>query len=105
MSLDLEGLLLSERKLEDTVFSGNPFSSWQAISYGLELLKKGLIWRVGNGRSIRIWRDNWIPRPHSYKPISSQGRCRFHFVSDLLNANGAWNMDMLKTYFLPCDVE
>ena len=49
-------------KLEDTVFTGNASSSWQAISHGLDLLKKGLIWRVGNGRSIRIWRDNWIPR-------------------------------------------
>ena len=29
-------------KLEDTVFPGNASSSWQAISYGLELLKKDL---------------------------------------------------------------
>jgi hypothetical protein len=43
--------------LEDTVFSGNASSTWQAISYGLALLKKGLMWRVGNGQSIRIWRD------------------------------------------------
>ena len=57
-------------KLEDTVFTANASSSWSAISHGLELLKKGLIWRVGNGESIRVWRDNWIPRPFSYKPIS-----------------------------------
>jgi hypothetical protein len=25
----------------DTVFTGNPSSTWTAISYGLELLKKG----------------------------------------------------------------
>lgn len=36
-------------KLEDTVFSGNASSSWQAISHGLDLLKKGLLWRVDNG--------------------------------------------------------
>ena len=41
-------------KLEDTVFSANASSSWQGISHGLELLKKGLVWRVGDGRSIRI---------------------------------------------------
>lgn len=40
--------------LEDTVFTGNASSTWQAISHGLDLLKKGLIWRVGNGRSIRV---------------------------------------------------
>ena len=45
-------------KLEDTVFTGNASSSWSAISHALELLKKGLIWRVGNGESIRVWRDS-----------------------------------------------
>lgn len=41
----------------DTVFSGSASVTWQAIVHGLELLKKGIIWRVGNGASIRIWRD------------------------------------------------
>lgn len=90
--------------IEDTVFSGNASSSWQAISHGLDLLKKGLIWRVGNGRSIRVWHDNWIPRPFSYKPITLQGRCRIRFVSDLLNDNGSWNVRLLQEYFLPVDV-
>ncbi|VAI62883.1 unnamed protein product [Triticum turgidum subsp. durum] len=63
--------------LEDTVFSGNASSTWTAISHGLDLLKKGLIWRVGNGWSIRIWRDTWIPKPFSYRPISAQGTYRY----------------------------
>lgn len=36
--------------------------AWQAIEYGLELLKKGIIWRIGDGAKVRIWRDPWIPR-------------------------------------------
>ena len=59
-------------RLEDTVFAGNGSSSWQAICHGLELLKKGLLWRVGDGASIRFWRDCLIHRPYSYKPISPQ---------------------------------
>ena len=27
-------------RLEDTVFAGNPSSSWQGVAHGLELLKK-----------------------------------------------------------------
>jgi hypothetical protein len=45
-------------ELIDTVLTGNPSSTWTAISHGFELLKQGIIWRVGNGLSIRIWRDN-----------------------------------------------
>ena len=93
-----------EGKLEDTVFSGNGSSSWQAICHGLDLLKKGLLWRVGDGASIRVWRDNWIPRPFSYKPISPQGRCRIRFVSGFLNANGSWNVELLRDFFVTVDV-
>lgn len=60
-------------RLEDTVFASNASSTWQAIHHGLELLKRGLVWRVGDGQQIRIWRDPWLPRPPSYSPISPRG--------------------------------
>lgn len=44
-------------RLEDTVFSGNASPTWQAVVHGLDLLKKGLIWRIGDGSSVCIWRD------------------------------------------------
>uniref|UniRef100_A0A8R7Q328 Reverse transcriptase zinc-binding domain-containing protein n=1 Tax=Triticum urartu TaxID=4572 RepID=A0A8R7Q328_TRIUA len=34
-----------------------------------------------------------------------RGVCRFRFVSDLLNPNGSWKVNLLETYFYPCDVE
>jgi hypothetical protein len=49
-------------ELTDTAFIKNPSPCWQGIMHGLELLKKGIIWRIGNGEKVRIWRDNWIPR-------------------------------------------
>lgn len=36
--------------------------SWRSILQGVDLLKKGLIWRVGDRRHINIWTDPWIPR-------------------------------------------
>jgi hypothetical protein len=67
-------------ELIDTVFAGNPSSTWTTISHGLDLLKKGVIWRVGNGRNIRVWRDSWIPR-HSYmKLYSSHRNWRIRYV-------------------------
>jgi hypothetical protein len=40
--------------LEDTVFTDDASSTWQAILYGLDLLKRGFIWFVGDGQRIRI---------------------------------------------------
>jgi hypothetical protein len=31
---------------------------WRAIEHGVELLKHGVIKRIGDGESTRIWRDN-----------------------------------------------
>jgi hypothetical protein len=47
--------------LLDTVFPVNASPVWKGIEYGLELLKKGVIWRIGNGERVKVWRDPWIP--------------------------------------------
>jgi len=35
--------------------------TWRSIVRGLQALKKGLIWRVGDGTRIKIWEDPWYP--------------------------------------------
>jgi hypothetical protein len=91
--------------LTDTVFSGNASPTWRGIEYGLELVKKGMIWRIGNGASVRAWRAPWIPRESFLKPITRQGRCRLRWVSDFLNPDGSWNEQLLNRWFLPIDVQ
>jgi hypothetical protein len=85
--------------LTDTVFSRNKSSTWQAVEHGLELLKKGVIWRVGNGANIRVWRDPWIPRDWNHYPRSPQGRCRLRWVADFLNPDGSWKETLVNQYF------
>ena len=92
-------------RLEDTVFTGNASSTWQAIVYGLMLLKKDLVWRIGDGSKVRIWRDPWLPRGPSYRPISQRQNCRLHRVSELRMENGAWNMNLLRQHFMQADIE
>jgi hypothetical protein len=92
-------------RLEDIMFAGHASTSWQAIQYGLELLKKGLVWRVGNGSQIRIWRDPWLPGPSSYMLVSAQGNCRLRRVSDLLLDNGEWNQVLLQKHLSIMDIE
>lgn len=34
-------------------------STWSSILHGAKLLRSGLGWRIGNGKSINFWNDNW----------------------------------------------
>jgi hypothetical protein len=78
--------------LLDTVVAGDTSQTWRAIEHGLYLLKKGVVWRVGDGSAIRIWRDNWIPRPYGMKPIGSIRPCRLRRVSHLIDqVSGSWD--------------
>jgi hypothetical protein len=52
-------------ELVDTVFLSETSPTWRGIEHGLSILKKGIIWRVGDGSKIQIWRDPWVPRPPS----------------------------------------
>jgi hypothetical protein len=44
----------------------NPSYAWRSICNAKRLLLNGLIWRVGNGESIKICGDRWIPYPTTY---------------------------------------
>ena len=35
--------------------------AWKSILKGREVIKKGALWRVGDGKQIRIWGDNRLP--------------------------------------------
>ena len=56
---------------------------------------------MGNGRSIRVWQDKWVPQPSTFKQISSpDGVPTDAKVSSLIvPLRGTWHMDMIKQAF------
>jgi hypothetical protein len=46
---------------------------WCSILKGIEVLKKGLIWRIGDGTNVHIREDPWVPNGDNMKPCSMQG--------------------------------
>jgi hypothetical protein len=52
---------------------------------GVETLKEGIIWRVGNGQSINIWTDPWLPRDVTRRPITHRGRNLITKVDELID--------------------
>ena len=59
--------------------------SWRSILRGVELLKEGIIWRIGNGSSVNIWSDPWLPRGHTRKPATPRGQSLLTRVSELID--------------------
>ncbi|XP_062005779.1 uncharacterized protein LOC133722953 [Rosa rugosa] len=88
-------------KVEWAPSSRSPSACWRGIFGAMEVIKKGIRWQIGDGSSVRIWEDPWIPRPHLFRPL------RFHDVpysqvSELMQ-NGEWDKELVQTIFSPDD--
>jgi hypothetical protein len=59
--------------------------TWRSILKGLELLKEGLIWRIGHGERVRIWDDPWLPKGLTRKPITPRRASILTRVNELIN--------------------
>lgn len=93
-------------ELIDTVFASEASPVWRGIEHGLELLKAGLIWRVGDGRRINIQRDNWIPRREGLKPASFIRRSTLRWVNQLMQPDGVgWNTELIYQLFYRFDAD
>lgn len=63
-------------------------------------MKKGIIWRVGNGEDIKIWCDPWIPRGSTRRIISPKGNNLLSKVFELINPiTNQWDEDLIRQTF------
>jgi hypothetical protein len=86
--------------LQATPQPGISYAS-RSILKGIQLLKDGIIWRVGDGDTIKIWTDPWIPRGSTRKLISQVSK-----VSELINqTTNTWDTNLVQQTFAPEDVE
>ncbi|CAG7906352.1 unnamed protein product, partial [Brassica rapa] len=85
-----------------------PSYAWRSILHGRELLSKGLIRDIGNGRSSNVWHVNWIidpiPRTPNYRQDSVIDLTLT--ISDLLLPNSsAWDAALVRRTFTDHDAE
>jgi ribonuclease HI len=78
-----------------------PSVAWRSIHSSIELVREGLIWRIGNGRKARIWEDMWLPTPSTYKVYSPPSLLNPNStVSSLINEDSKWwKRDLLEKIF------
>lgn len=84
-----------------------PSYAWRSILHGRELLAQGLLKKIGNGESVKVWTDNWIidevPRPPHYHPDAEVDLTLT--VRDLIDdQSSAWNIPMVRQLFCEEDV-
>lgn len=81
-------------------------ATWRAIIQGREVLKQGLIRRVGDGRTTEVWHDQWIKGTATMKPICRLTEDPVHLVVDLVDENsGEWNVELIRKMFIAPDAE
>jgi hypothetical protein len=74
--------------------------AWRSIWQAKGLLQEGLLWRVGNGRSINLWDDRWIPDPPHKVLDPVRVLLREATVADIINREANWwDVPLIKSIF------
>lgn len=75
---------------------------WKGIEKKKPLLEKGACFQVGDGKSINVWKDPWIPWLTGFKPKLKNQSISLNplMVSSLINFNTkSWKTDQLIELF------
>lgn len=79
--------------------------TWCSVLKGIELLKEGIIWRIGDEQSIHIWNDPWIPRGTTRRPCSHRGPHILQWVNELIvPVSEQWDVELVTQTFPQDDV-
>jgi len=83
-----------------SVLGKRPSLIWRSFMAAKDLLSSGIIWRVGDGKSINVWGENWLPNCRSLifqpeLPLPREAK-----VSDLIDFSGkGWNGGLIDKCF------
>ncbi|XP_038718208.1 uncharacterized protein LOC120011213 [Tripterygium wilfordii] len=74
---------------------------WTSFLNVRYLIEDGLRWRIGNGATVHIWGNNWLPEPVIYNVnIEELGIPRTAMVDTLIDWSiGWWNVRLLEELF------
>ena len=89
----------------DAELGQTPSYAWRSIMVAQDVVRDGHQWQVGDGTSIQIWRDKWLPKSSTFQVIFMPNTLpETATVSQLIDeAKGEWNVDLVKHVFLPDD--
>lgn len=89
----------------EATLGSNPSYIWRSLLWSKDIIRKGILWKIGSGGSINVLSDVWIPGLGAGKITSTIPRDANISINSLLDNLRSWNMDKLQSLFLPYEVE
>lgn len=83
----LKAVYFPDSSLLEASVGSHPSQVWRSIVKGRDILAQGLIKRIGDGATIEVWRQNWLPREGSMWPFTHGV-----FRSTLCQRATSWNI-------------
>ena len=79
----------------------NSLYAWKSIMKGRNVIKQGAKWRIGSGRAIHIWGENWLPNSGHPKVLSPRIEGKgVNLVADLIDpVNKEWKGNIIDNLF------
>lgn len=76
----------------------HPSFTWRSIANSIWVVKEGSRWKIGNGKSVLVWKDRWLLSPPSFRVITPKGiNDEGLKVCDLFQQYGAgWDADKVN---------
>jgi hypothetical protein len=103
----IKGKYFSRGDFMKAKLGSKPSFAWRSMLAGRELLEAGMICRTGDGKSVAIWADRWIPRPTTFLVMSPCNTLPLAaHVEELITGNPLkWNRGLIHSIFLEDEVE
>lgn len=75
--------------------------AWNSILHGRDVLLRGCQWRIGNGKAVSIWQNQWLPRENPPSVLSPTVETLADAkVEILIDENiRQWNYDLIDSIF------
>lgn len=94
----LKGLYYPRTDFLNARKGGRASWAWSSILAGREVIKSDLIWRIGDGSRVRVWKDRWVGGEELEKTVDDTASNSEMLVNALVR-NCRWDVEVLKRLF------
>jgi hypothetical protein len=89
----------------DATLGSSPSQVWRALLEGRDVMRQGIIKRIGTAENTNVWNENWLPRDFMMRLVSCIKRDPPMTVAAFIDSTTAtWRVDLFQQFYLLMDV-